>query len=771
MTRPSLNLLCLLALLLAGFVAAPLRADDPSPPAEAPAATDSASEPQEGDDADAVANTNADTELSDAVRRIADAARPSLATITQTGRDGRQQGMGTGFVISSDGLIATNLHVVGEARPVSVQLADGRNFRVTEVYAWDRFLDLAVLRVDASDLVPLELGDSAEKVVGDPVVVMGNPRGLRYSVVSGVVSGRREIDGRQMLQLAIPIEPGNSGGPVLDRNGRVLGLVTMKSAVTDNLGFAVEINELKPLIAKPNTVAIDRWLTIGVIDTRQWDVLYGARWQQRGGTIVADEPGEGFGGRAACLWRGDLPELPFELAVNVRMEDESGAAGLVFHCDGGDKHYGFYPSAGKLRLSRFEGPDVLTWTVLADVESPHYRPGQWNHLKVRLAEGSIRCYVNDELVIESADDVLPAGRVGLARFRDTKASFKGFTVAKEIGPSQPDAELLASLAAAVDGLPSLAELLPDAVAPLAENETEARLVLRRRADELEARAGEMRLMATDLHTRSVAAQLADLLSGEEEAIDLARAALMVAWLDDEELQIDAYPEQLDRMAAEVAERLPDDADDAARLAALNDYLFRENGYHGSHLDYYHRANSYLNRVIDEREGIPITLSVLYMELGHRIGLKIEGVGLPGHFVVRHVPREGEPQLIDVFEGGKPMTRDEADEKVRSITGQPLTDAHLQAARKRDIVLRMIQNLMGIAQRSGDSEAMLRYLEAVVEIEPSAVRERGMRAVLRFQTGRKQGAVADLDHLIDAKPEGLDLEQVRQMREYFQNSGR
>ena len=76
---------------------------------------------------------------------------------------------------------------------------------------------------------------------------MGNPHGLKHSVVSGVISGRREIDGRKMLQLAMPVEPGNSGGPVLDMQGRVLGIVTMKSVVTENLGFAVEVNALKPL--------------------------------------------------------------------------------------------------------------------------------------------------------------------------------------------------------------------------------------------------------------------------------------------------------------------------------------------------------------------------------------------------------------------------------------------------------------------------------------------------------------------------------------------
>src|ERR1700736_979903 len=78
------------------------------------------------------------------------------------------------------------------------------------------------------------------------------------------------------------------------------------------------------------------------------------------------------------------PAVPYEVAVTVRLDDESGAAGLIFHADGGDKHYGFYPSGGQLRLTRFEGPDVLTWKILNQEASPHYKPGDWNTLKVRI---------------------------------------------------------------------------------------------------------------------------------------------------------------------------------------------------------------------------------------------------------------------------------------------------------------------------------------------------------------------------------------------------
>ncbi len=84
--------------------------------------------------------------------------------------------------------------------------------------------------------------------------------------------------------------------------------------------------------------------------------------------------------------------------------------------------------------------------------------------------------------------------------------------------------------------------------------------------------------------------------------------------------------------------------------------FTERGFHGSRGDYYNRSNSYLSEVIDDREGLPITLSVLYIELARRLGVRLEGVGLPGHFVVRHVPAKGEAQLIDVYEGGQPLTQ-------------------------------------------------------------------------------------------------------------------
>jgi regulator of sirC expression with transglutaminase-like and TPR domain len=695
-------------------------------------------------------------------------AKPSVVVITTAGREANQQGLGTGFAISKDGLIATNLHVIGEGRPLAVQTLDGKKLEVTEIYASDRQLDLAIIRVKGSDLTPLELGDSAAAAQGEQIVALGNPRGLKHSVVAGVLSGTREIDGRNMLQLAMPIEPGNSGGPVLDMRGRVLGVVTMKSAVTENLGFAGAVNLLKPMLEKPNTVPLDRWLKIASLDAKQWKTLFGARWQKRGARIVVSGSGDGFGGRSLCLWQKAPPEPPYETAVWVKLNDEAGAAGLIFCSDGGDKHYGFYPSAGKLRLSRFEGPDIFSWNVLGEVANEHYRAGEWNHLKVRVEKDKLQCFVNDHQVFESKDRKFVAGSVGLAKFRETEAEYRRFEVAPEIAASSLSDVALTAARDAVAKLPPLAELTPQSLADLSGSKAEQGAeALARQAKQLRERASELERIAADLRTQTVVRDLALLVKDNPDDFDLLRACLLVARLDGEDIDVEEYVHTVDHMAGEVQAQLPAKADEPARLAALNKYLFQENGFHGSRTDYYHRANSYLSRVIDDREGLPITLSIVYMELARRLDLKVVGVGLPGHFVVQHVPREGEPQLVDPFDSGKLLSREDAEKTVREFAERPLADSDLAAANDRAILLRVLTNLLGVAQRKADREAMLRYLDAMLTLDASLARERGMRAMVRFETGRKAIAIADLDWFLDKKPEGVDLEKVRELRAYFQ----
>ncbi len=703
------------------------------------------------------------------VEQLAKNSRQSIVVISISGRDGGQQGLGTGFVVDADGLIATNLHVIGEARPIKIQTADGKNLQVTAIHATDRARDLAILRVAEKNLPALPLGDADKLEQGQAIVVLGNPQGLKHSVVAGIVSGTREVDDRKLIQLAVPVEPGNSGGPVLDMLGRVQGVMTMKSAVTDNLGFAVSVNDLRPLLDKPNPVPIERWLTIGTLDAKEWTTLFGSTWQQRGGRILVSGLGQGFGGRSLCLAQSPPPELPYEVAVSVLLGDEAGAAGLVFQADGSDKHYGFYPSNGKMRLSRFEGADVFSWKVLLEKQVEQYKPGHWNRLKVRIEKDKFSCFVNDELVVESTDDVFQSGKVGLAKFRQTTAQFRRFEVGREMSGGKSDEKLAAALTTTIEALPALNDIQAEQLASLEKGAELSSELLRQRAKELDERATELRRLAADVRTAGVCQQLIKVAGPEVKQVDLLRGALLIATLDEEDIEIEAYVRQLDRLASEIRGTLKKDATDADKLAALNKLLFDELGFHGSRSDYYNAANSYLNRVLDDREGLPITLSLVYLELARRLDVNIVGVGLPGHFVVRHEPAKGDAQLIDVFDAGKQLSEKDAAKLVRDNTGAPIQPEHLRTVTERQILLRMLQNLLGVAQGKKDREAMLRYLQAIVTLDPTLARERGLRAMLRFETGRKQAAIADLDWFLEHKPEGIDLDQIQKMQQFFREN--
>lgn len=703
------------------------------------------------------------------VESIAKEVRDSIVTIRFQGRGGSDQGLGTGFVIGADGLIASNYHVIGEARPVSVELADGSRHDVTEIHASDRAADLAIVRIARQGLAPLALGAPETLADGAEVVAVGNPHGLERSVVAGRVSGKREIDGRSMIQLAIPIEPGNSGGPLLDMEGKVHGILTMKSLVTPFLGFAIGIDQLQPLIDKPNPVAIDRWLTIGTLDAGEWTTTGGARWRQRAGRIGVEGTGTGFGGRSLCLATTEPPPLPHDLAVWVKLDDEDGAAGLVFAADGADRHYGFYPTAGKMRLTRFDGPDVLSWKILDEAPSPHYRPGQWNHLRVRRTADGFSCFVNDTPVFQSTDKGLGEGKVGLAKFRDTKAEFRGFAVGPQLPPAAPPTEQVARIAGMVKDLDGAGAPPAELVAALVGEGAVGDAALAARADALDREAKGMRALMAQVQAKRTVEALAK--EAAAEPIDLFQSALLVAALDNPDLDLAGARHDLDRLAAEVAKGVPEGADDAAKLAALDRVLFQELGFHGSRGDYYNRSNSYVNEVLDDREGIPITLALVYMELAKRLGVAIEGVGLPGHFLVRHAPAGAEPRWIDVFDGATILDRDGVAKLYRDLQGRDLTDDLLAPVGPKAILVRMINNLLSIATREDDAPAMHRYLDAILAVDPESGRDRVMRMLVANRLGRKDAARSDALWLLDRAPDEIDLAAVHRFLEALDQGGR
>lgn len=709
------------------------------------------------------------TEAPLSAEALAERARQSLVVVRATDRTGSDSGLGTGFVIEG-GLIATAHHVIGDGREIRVELPGGKLVPVVEVFASSSRLDLAILRVADLQLPALSLSADDRTPQGREVVALGHPEGFRNSIVSGVISGHQDIEGVEMLQLAMSIERGNSGGPVLDRQGAVVGIVTRKSALQDKLGFAVPVRLLRELKADPNPVLMSRWSTIGALDPAQWTVLFGGNWRQRAGRLQVSGEGAGFGGRTLCVSRAEVPAFPYDIRVLVRLEDESGAAGLVFHSDEGDRHYGFYPSAGNLRLTRFDGPDVNSWTILHNQPHDAWRAGQWNTLTVRVQEDVLQCFVNEALVVESRDVVLPKGRPGLASFRGTSAEFRRFEVGRDLLPVRADSQGAARLREFADGmradLPVQQDGL-DALLPLGEPAID---FMAAEAERLQQKSRRLKLLSEDLHRAAVRRELVAALRPADSSAepDLLSCALLVARIDNADVDPAGYVQRVQRMAGEIRGRLPADSTESVRLAALDRWLFEELGFRGSRFEYDTASNSYLNEVIDDREGIPISLSVLYMELAKRLDLRVVGVGLPGHFVVRFEPQSGgDSQLIDVFERGRRLS-DEDVRRIIAAAGFPDQPRFREARTTPEIIERMVNNLLSLAEAERADERVLGCLETLAAVVPANVEYRAKRLEMRARTGRLGMAIADAEWFISEQPDGVDVERVRQLRQTLQD---
>lgn len=767
---------CLLVLCSLLCTAANVCADEQSPPAPPqtasppPAANDST-----GSTAKAV-KPNA-PEANDVVRELAGISseqfeelvsqtRSSVVVVTMLGRDGKPQGIGSGFVVSDDGLIATNLHVIGEARPIQVRLDDGRQLDVREIHGIDRTQDVALLRVAAEGLTPLRLAPGDGLKQGQPVFAVGNPQGLEHSVVTGVVSGFRDnADGMSLIQLAIPIERGNSGGPLLDMRGEVHGLLTLKSQVTENLGYAVKAHAVRRLIDAPRPIPMERWMTIGTLNARLWEPDQHVNWRQRAGIITVDGTAPGFGGRALCFSRQEIPELPFELAVDVKIQEADGAAGLVFHADGGDLHFGFYPSSGGLRLARFDGPSVYSWNVIEEIRTPHLRPDDWNRLKVRISADRIECYCNSELVIEHDNPRFTEGRVGLVKFRHTSAEFKRFELASQLPDEKPSAEVIARVRELATTLATVQAPQGETIQQFADLDTTGQRALQAEARLLEQRAARLRQLAREIHERRTREALqATLLPTDGSAPNLLRACLLVSLLDNPELDVLLYEREFEQLTADFLVTLPAEIEDREKLDRLVNYLFVDLNYHGSRTNYYNASNSYLNEVLDDREGLPLTLSILLVEMARRAGLQADGIGLPGHFIARVIPQGGEPIYLDAFEGGAVLTVAECRKKVQEYSGLPWNRNYLEPQPAHVIIQRMLRNLIRVSTGAEDLEASLRYVRTILQLDSDSVEDRLFKAVLCLNTDRLDDALVEVDWVLDFAPPNIDLRRVRDLRE-------
>jgi regulator of sirC expression with transglutaminase-like and TPR domain len=248
----------------------------------------------------------------------------------------------------------------------------------------------------------------------------------------------------------------------------------------------------------------------------------------------------------------------------------------------------------------------------------------------------------------------------------------------------------------------------------------------------------------------------------EPTVQLAAAALAIAEEEYPGIEPGAYLEQIDELAAEVSRRLPVSPNAASTLRAIRTVLFEEGGFRGNADAYYDPRNSFLNEVLERRLGIPITLSILYMEVASRVGLTLHGVGFPGHFLVKHVAGDRET-FIDPFHGGEVLSSDDCMERLRKVAPKRAPEPrHLQAVSARQILGRMLHNLKRIYVETGDDVRALWVLDRLVLLAPDDVTERRDRGLVEARLGGFAAAVRDLDAYLAAAPSAADAAKVREL---------
>lgn len=265
------------------------------------------------------------------------------------------------------------------------------------------------------------------------------------------------------------------------------------------------------------------------------------------------------------------------------------------------------------------------------------------------------------------------------------------------------------------------------------------------------------------------APFADLLSREDSRIDLSRACLLIAQDAYPSLDVEHYLGQIERLAERLRGQLPQAVGAEERVVALNQFLYEDLGFWGNTEDYYDPRNSYLNDVLERRTGIPITLSILYMEIGRRIGLPLEGVSFPGHFLVRLRLRGG-VLILDAFAGGAPQSEDELRQRLQRVIPEdavgeapvaelPL-DQFLEPATNRQILSRLLRNLKAIYREADKPELLLDVLNRMLLVSPDASAELRDRGFVYQRLECFRAALTDLTHYAEREPDAADLDEVR-----------
>jgi regulator of sirC expression with transglutaminase-like and TPR domain len=255
-------------------------------------------------------------------------------------------------------------------------------------------------------------------------------------------------------------------------------------------------------------------------------------------------------------------------------------------------------------------------------------------------------------------------------------------------------------------------------------------------------------------------RFAEAVTQPEDEINLAYTALLVAQEEYPQLAPEPYLQRLDDLAERANDRLSNENAPLIVMQELSRVLFEEESLRGNATNYYDPRNSFLNDVLDRKLGIPLTLSIVFLEVGWRLGLPLEGVNFPGHFLVRY---EGEALrlLADPYQDGAIRFEDEAQALLDHVSGGtvPLQENHLRSAGRRDILVRLLANLKGIYLNQRDDVRALSAIERILIIRPDSAEDVRDHALVLTRTGREQEAEPELLEYLRLAPAAPDRERI------------
>lgn len=256
-----------------------------------------------------------------------------------------------------------------------------------------------------------------------------------------------------------------------------------------------------------------------------------------------------------------------------------------------------------------------------------------------------------------------------------------------------------------------------------------------------------------------------LASLQDPAVPLLGTALLIARDEYPQLDADLYDTLLESHAEHLRAQIGEIDAWPLKMQAINRHLFEEVGYAGDHEQYYDPRNSYLNEVFERRLGNPISLALVQMEVARRLGVPLDGISFPGHFLVR-LPMDDGVLVMDPFNRGRPLDLDELRERAKPHLGGDVPDDEamghiLSPASHRGMLMRMLRNLHGVYAEAGDWERAVRSADRVLKLSPAnadALRDRGLGYL---KLGHAHGARQDLGRYLQLKPEAADASVLRE----------